>query len=747
MRKTKYVSSLLMLLAFALMVMPMKTAFAEQEAYAQANAGAAGVNLLLFREDQTLTMPKNTVSYWFVIPDGVSLQGQCTLTLHMAHSPTLIDSLSSVTAYVNGKPVATRGIVDSDAQEFNWDIPFDASLVKAEGYNEIKITAVQRSIEGDCADIDNPSNWVVLYKDSHLKVWVTPSANPSVSGYFHLYYDTFSRQFAIENDYVLGNPADSGMVATMLELSNSGGMYYQDKEYVRYAVYGKDGVPENGRNKIFIETGEQPGGWTSELLNLPADPAGADNAYVSIKGVTDKHPFYKLLVSGGGGAGLNRAAAFLSNRTLVEQAEGNGILLRSDIKAENTRRGTSLKETGAYSFSDFGYEDISLAGTFHQRANLSFVQVNGISGEAGSYLDIRFRHSAALLSDRSAMTVSVNNVAVNSVKLSPANAQEGRLVVDIPASALKEPIINVTIECYHYLGKVDCTKDYYDIAWTVIDAEGSGIYFKESRNALRPTLSGFPYFYNTGDEAVVSVALSGSGDSGVLEAASMLAARTGQNTGAAFKWEVMSDGSYGETAGDLVILAEKSAAALPQEISGRLAIVPDGDGYAVQDDSLSVIPETLDNKAIIQVIRSPWDFYKKIYVLLYDGQKGLTNLSELLGEREKLNRLDGQVCIVGDAGSVRAFTVARPDGDGDKVPMTATDYVRRAEAFTGMSMWLMLLILAAVALLIIFVVRLVRRKHDEYERAGQEHKREQGFSEDDGDTGDDGKQDDEKGEE
>ena len=680
--------------------------------------------LYLFRENQTLTMPKNTVSYWFIVPDGMSLDSECTLKLRMAHSVTIINELSAVTVYVNDTAIETWTI-NASQNTLSREITFDSSLIRTEGFNELKIVLVQRSIEGDCADIDNPFNWSVIYKDSYIDLYAKPAKQPVLSAYYPLYYDTFSEQFTIAKDYVLSNVNKPGIIESMLGLSNASGMHYADKEYIRTKVYTGNNGSLSKNNKIFIGLSEDSMAWSKELLSYP-ESVNNDNGYVSINGYTDNHPYYKMLLLGQNEIGLKKATSFLANRTLVGQTDMQDIYLHSDIKGESVRGGMALNETGLYSFSDFGYTDLNLAGAFRHRAELSFVQINGIRGDEGSYMEVSFRHSAALLSDRSAMTVYINNIPIDSVKLSPANAQGGSLIIDIPKSALNQPIINVSIETYHYLGKVDCTKDYYDVAWTVIDADNSKIFFKESQHSLEPTLSGFPNFTSIGQASHVALYMSEQTNEQALEIASMLAARTGQNTGRIFNWEMKADSIVSNPNGDIIVFGKSDSFSLPDEIQTKLTIVPDGKSYTIRDEELSIIPEILSDKAIIQVIRSPWDFYKKVYVVLYDNETSLAGLKKLLGKRTLLNEMAMQICIIGKDGTVTSYGVEYQEDD-NKIQMTFRDYTKQAEAYTGLPLWAMVLAIVVVLILIVTIIRLLKHKHDEYKHAGDKHRDEQGI--------------------
>ncbi len=691
-------------------------------------AGKTPFMLRLFREDQKLGMPKNSLSYWFIVPHGLSLVDQCTLTLHITYSETFIEELSSITVYINDIPLATRKTVEEGTQEFTWEIPFDTSRIRTDGYNEIKFISVQRSIEGECADIDNPTNWMILHKDSKLTVLLEPAKAPAIRDYLPLYYDTFSEPFTLANDFVLSSLTDIPVVETMLGMSNAAGMYYADKEYLQAKVSDPADALDTPGNRIFVGSAEPPKTWDNALVNLPVKPIPLDSAFISTRGFTEQYPFYKLLVLGYDRVGLNKAAKYFNNRDILEQTAEDTLLLQSDIDTKAIRAAAKLTDTGLYSFEDFGLKDISLAGAFHQRAELTFLQPEGVRGEAGSYLSLKYRHSAALLSDRSLLSVSIDNIPVTSVKLSPQNAGGGTLMVDIPPEALLNPELKVTIECYHYLGKVDCTKDYYDVAWTVLDAKESKIFFKAGTSMIKPTLRNFPYFYPS-EDAEVSLYLPGTLDKNLLSIASMLSTRAGQNTGSAFTWNVINGTVLEQAKGDIVLIAERGSTMLPPDITKELAIVPSPTSYTVQA-SLPVIPETLENKVIFQAIRSPWQANKMIYVVLYDGEQSLGYLSALLQEKTKLNQLKEQICIVGKDSYVQAFSSTAPEAVRQTAPATVTEYVKQVESYTDMPWWLLCILAVAVLIVILAIIAVLRqrRRGNQYRQTGEKHKQAQGFA-------------------
>lgn len=176
---------------------------------------------------------------------------------------------------------------------------------------------------------------------------------------------------------------------------------------------------------------------------------------------------------------------------------------------------------------------------------------------------------------------------------------------------------------------------------------------------------------------------------------------------------------------DLVFLADKRDAVLPKEIADALAITVKDGKFVIQDETLDVIPEVLAGKAVVQVLRSPWNFYRMVYVLLYDGKQGLSNLNELLAKRDYLNRMSGQLCLVGQDAQVQSFVVEPRSLREEEPPKTVETYVREAEAITGLPIWAIAVIAVLLLLLVLQIVRLSRRKQDEYKHAIDQLKRSQ----------------------
>jgi hypothetical protein len=629
------------------------------------NPSPASRNIVLFNEDQKFDLPKNSVSYWFNIPTGTEL-ADCNVNLHISFSDTLIANRSNLSLLVNDSPVDTKWINDLKSTATNWwKVTIPLTTLKVDAINEIKIQSNQRSIEGDCADIDNESNWMIIHKDSSMGIIVNKYSDALLSNILPIYGDNLLDKYTISSDFVLPKMEDKDSLASLLKLSSSIGKIYSDKNDLDYNVTAGSSDSKSLKSKIFI--GPINDWLTNTQLNLPAQKLGPSQGFISIRsqvtpGTTpssgNDSTFFNTLVTGNDQDGLNKAVNFLASKQLMDQIKSNALMINSDAKIE--RVPFAEKQDGLYKFSDFGYGNLNLAGAFHQKAFLTFIQPQGIQSAKGSYVNIKFNHSKILVSDRSIMTIYINGIAANSVKLSAANAEDGTLKVIIPEEALKSNVINVGIECYNYLGVIDCSKDYDESAWTAI-SQDSEICLLPGNAVLQPNLTSFPYIYTKQGNEVPQVVL-GLPDALnrlLLEATSLIATRAGQSTGETLNWNLIGSGSAltpEQEKMDLVYLGSYKNINLPQSIKNQLYVAPAGDGTFSIKEGVKIQPETLQDKVLIQVVRSPWVATKRLYVILYDNDNNLNALKKVLSNGNLLHQMTGEIAVVDSDNEIHNFT-------------------------------------------------------------------------------------------
>ncbi|WPC43606.1 cellulose biosynthesis cyclic di-GMP-binding regulatory protein BcsB [Clostridium sp. JS66] len=717
-RKLKFKVELVIISLIIALIVPF-TAFAAGD-----NNSGKGYDIQIFKDDQKLNLPKNTGSYWFTLPKGFNITDDSYIELHFTFSNTLISTRSNITMLINDFPVETKWTYDIQRETSGWwNVKLPVSKLKINGINELKFQSNQRSIEGDCQDIDNPSNWVVFHKDSKLHVTVNKYPDAILSNFYPTYYDNFLNDNMLATDFILPKVVDNNSICGLLKMCSSIGKMYTAKDNIDYNVF-KEGDKTTEKNKVFIGKYSAFSN-INNLFNAENIKLSNDEGYLSIK--SENNSTYNTLVTGENDIGLNKAVDFISNNNLLNQVISNSIKVNS--KLSDNKSIQDINEGGIYKFSDFGYTDINLKGAFHQKVDLSFVQPKGIQNLKGSYIELKFRHSKVLDSDRSSITVYINGMAVNSAKLTVANAEDGTLKINIPESALSLPEIKVSIECYNYLGKIDCSKDYYDSAWTVINSD-SKVCLLKGETSIQPNLQKFPFFYTKYSSTKEQVAIGMGEPSNELDlkASSMIATRIGQNTGEVFNWDVL--GNDGKLTNEqkkmnMVFLGSYRNAKIPESVKNELTVVPLESGNLDIKKGIDLVPEVLRDKVLFQVVRSPWDTSKRVYVILYDNDANLQLLNSVLNDRNVLSKLDGQVAVLDNNKEIHTITVK--ETKTVKITKTFLEQVRYIEFKTHLHWWMLLIMSIAIVAGVITIIFLHRSKN-EFKKKGEKLKNESGFS-------------------
>lgn len=648
-----------------------------------APGAARTVDLPIFDQAQVLDLPRNVASFWFSLPRGTVLGGEAQVRLHLRVSDTLIDQRSSITLSLNGEQLAAFHILDIvQGSEGWWEIPVDAGGIRTDGtLNELTFTTAQRSIEGDCADIDNPANWVKLEADSCLRLNVRAEGDITLAGAMSYMYDALENRNSLATEIVLNQPFAPGEISAMLSAMAAVGQRFPYRDDLDLAV--SPGAEASAQaNKLYV------GDWTQ------APPLTLGEGYLA---VSRQQGINRLLVAGADELGLKRAASLLSRPALLQQAEGGALTVNEDLPPIGG--GLARSESGYYTLADFGYESVNLAGAFHQQTRFTLTQPGGMVSGDRSYIEVRYRHSQALISDNSLLTVYVNDTPMASAKLSAANAAGGSLKVTIPREALAEETIAIRIDVYNYLGKLDCSKDYYDTAWTVIDKQ-SQVYFEPGTQPIIPSLKNFP---SLDGELCVVVAPQEA-----LAAAAAAALRAGQRGARAeFQYHAGEALMSPRVDADYIIFSDYESLNLPTELAQAFSILPLGAGQFSLKEETGLIASLVSDKVTVQVVRAPWAFDRRVYLITYpqDGERAAL---KLLSEKRQLEKLDGQAALVSPSGGLHTMELGT--AAQHRAPLTWERLVYLTETRTGYPIQWVLALAAVLLVILIFILRAARNR-------------------------------------
>ncbi len=637
-------------------------------------------SIQLFSEPQSIKLPKANTSYWFSVPANAHIK-EASLKLIIETSDTLLEDYSTATVEVNGVAVASINLQEfKDTVGTVWKVTIPVERLKKDGsLNQLSIITAQRSILGDCADIDNPANWLIIGEDSSLILTMRRSDVYRLNDLYPF----------LLNRAELGNTLDAEMVLSGKDLDAEGGAAMT----IASAIGAN--FPYKTIERFDVGSSKSGKAANSFIINADATLTPALNVgegYLQIgndNGVS-------VQVYGGKKEGLDKAVRVLADSDLLSQFSKDSAVIKSERKPVGGA--LESREDGLYTLEDFGYDDMNLEGAFHQKTYFSIRQPDGILGGPDSYFEVHFRHSDALVSDTSMLTVYYDGVPASSIQLSRTNVNDGKLRVTIPREVLDKGAFEITVDVYNYLGKIDCSKDWYDVAWTVIDSD-SVVYLEPTDNTLFPSLEHFPALW--GNDIVMC--LPDQVSDNVWRSMAALAARNGQNTQLISDFDIAHSINKQDVQGAHIIIAgERSKIKLPKEVLDALYITPAASSYTVKP-GVDTIPEALEDKIIIQTIRSPYDYKRMVYVIMWADASQEAALAELSLDKDRLNTMSGQIALI----SSNNIVSLDPERDKEaSVPLSPETIMAKVVRSTGIPR----LGLFIIALLIIVIIALIVRQ-------------------------------------
>ena len=644
----------------------------------------------LFSEPQIIKLPKTVTSYWFMVPSGSEID-EASLSLVLETSDTLLGDYSTATVEVNGIALSSVNLLKlRETSGTRWDIPIPVDFLKTDGtLNQLSICTAQRSILGDCADIDNPANWLTISDQSALLLSLRNADLTALSSVYPFLFNRADLGNHLSTEFVLCGSDPRAEEEGALRIASAVGAAYPYKDLENILLTrGASGSIQNSGFLIDADS------------SSPALQNGEGRLAVSREnGAT------VIQVSGGQAEGLGKAVSVLCNPALLSQFSSDSAVLRHQAPAAGRR--LAAREEGLYTLEDFGYDSMNLAGAFHQQTTFTVRQPDGLLGGPGSYFEVHFRHSDALLSDSSLLTVLFDGVPASSIQLSRMNVAGGSLRVSIPQESLDKGSFDITVDVYNYLGKIDCSKDWYDVAWTVIGCD-SVVYLEPSDRTVLPSLSRFPSLW--GNEILLCLPEETSDE--VFRSMAALALRNGQHTQSASDFRVVNsldgmDGTALENT-DLILAGRADLIRLPEAIRNELYVIPENGAWQVQK-GVSTIPEALENKVIIQAVRSPYNYRRTACVILWTDDRQEADLSSFVFDADRLSSLSGELALISPAGGDVSLNAASERDAA--VPLSVDSVMGRAVHATGISRLGLIIIAVLVLLILLLIIRQIRMRN------------------------------------
>lgn len=422
-------------------------------------------NMILTEKDQWGNGIFNSFFFYFskdqnwVIKNG-------KINLVVSHSDITLSSTSSFTVYLNGVPIKSVKLDDSNKLKANIEFNLPLNKIK-DGTNEILIKVYLRSLSDPCQDIDNPSVWFKIHKESIIHLEYILKENLTLKDYPMPFFEP-PLTSPLKSIILLPDTLTPSEIACAYSIiSHWGQLAPYTKFYPTIAYGNKLSIDDKNKHIIFIGLWENLSGDIKNLIKkqLKEEPSEG-KSYLGI--IQSPYNFNKrmLYIVGKTDKDIIRGVKALIMEHSKKQLIKNPSIIDDKITLEEKK--ISLFEEEYITFKDLGYENILLEGAFHQSTHMYYEIPTAWKLKSGAYMKIYLKHAITLSPEKSILTITLNGVPVYSIKLTEKNANGSEIYIPLTKETLKNKYLDIGFNAYLDLDVKDCTRIYPEAAWILI---------------------------------------------------------------------------------------------------------------------------------------------------------------------------------------------------------------------------------------------------------------------------------------
>lgn len=369
---------------------------------------------------------------------------------------------SYLTFLVNGTEFYSKKITSNNGENQTIEVDLPIGLLK-DGFNEFKIEGYLRITDMQCIDDLNTANWLVLKKESTIKLTQSnmiaenkisefPYPLVNIGGYA----DT---QIIIPDDYTDGELSAAfkfqmlmgreGGSADIIKAADIKATDIKNLSQSNLVYIGrKNSIPEA------LKKGVSVGGNISEqsYINVKNSPIGATGQEKILYVLSEND---NELIS---------AIKFLMNKDLTSQVNDEFIYINSKMDLDEKAKKTQQ----IFTFKELGYNPKVVEGLFRGETSINYLLPQNRKLGAMDTINLNFRYSENLDFDRSLFTVYINNIPVASKKLEKDKAGGDNLQVIIPKDVLNTSYMEIKFTFDLLLNDVNCETREEKQPWAFI---------------------------------------------------------------------------------------------------------------------------------------------------------------------------------------------------------------------------------------------------------------------------------------
>lgn len=588
---------------------------------------------------------RGTHSFYFNIPKSINTIQKANLTFEFYFSDTLLKHLSNLTFLINEVPLKTITLSQFTGREGKIILPIKGEFIKT-GSNYVRVEFFAQANEDLCKDLDSPSNWYVVRKNSNLEIEYLPYV--AKLDYFPEPLVKMN-QFQTKDLLMLYSNTDRPTLEMAANFSRQLGHW--DKEIYPGVIGSEMKLPKDWQKKYHV------------LEMIPTsnqlEPGQVQYRYMQNK------------LDGTGIAFQIKSDQLETARTALTNQFHPDFLFK--LKDQLSQFVPLFKKvinfdllsffSNQLSFKEAGYDDVVNRGNFNGTTTYYFGVPAGWDLLDGAGVNFKFSLSPLLDSSKSQVTVFINGVYAGTTKLKTVSGRKLNFKVKIPPQARDHQLLEVTVRYYldtETQANLDCGRRDYDKAWFIIHGDSWLDYKHRDKNVFYLSDLPGPYLLRkkVNLPLVIMPDQPSVADLTALQRFSMTMGQLMPKNENWFNVKKISEVTKDDLkANHLVVIGQASRQPFFNQINAKLPIsfrVADSKPF-ISSNQVGLPYDFRDQMGIVEMIQSPFNFLKSLVVITGTSDELMLKGLETIVNRNQLVILDANIVIVNDSGKINTI--------------------------------------------------------------------------------------------
>ena len=575
--------------------------------------------------------------------------------------------------------------------------------------------------EDFCIDFDNPAVWAVVHNDTSIDLTYEREAQESELNLApQILVDS---SLLAENTITLVTPSYPGLeiARSLARMSTKlGRMAEWRNTNISVATMEEIRSEESTGDLVIIATLDQIDALFSELseqitpvLNIPPLAQAnitQDDGLIFFQPSPYDPTSKTLVLTGERLAAVEKSVLAATLDSFYEGASGSWSIVRSVPNPPDVPGSDSLR----ISLDDLGIENQTAFGTLEQTVQFTLPLSALWSVNSEAWLELHFAHSELLNSDRSTLSVTLNEIPVASIPLTAETADNGLEEIRLPLRYFNIGDNNITLRANleHHDSREDyrdfCTDEAYPRTWLTIHSN-TAVVLPEQPERASLDLNSFPFgFVDVFSYADFSFVLGSEFSNEALKAMSNIAVSMGKALrGHPAEVSVRNISAFEETSGIRYHIMVGVSDNLPLEaLNEHLPIPIDLQTGTLQpNQTVLEIDTSSEVHGIIEAFRD--DQNNTFLLLTAQDSEALVAGGNLLANPAARSMLDGNLAVFTASDQAMSFQVA-PEQEAPEPGPTPPPEERQPLTFTGQPIWIIRISIGlAVLSVLVLVIALI----------------------------------------